>query len=507
MPAKKTVERKRKAESLHKAVSNDEKKRAKVERGPTKKELRKEIRAEAEAKKMKRDLKRGRISPQQKVPEKAKANEKGKSNPKSKDERALKSPVDLKKPKAAKILYTVENINSFLLEAKNNKSKATGMLLFMFRTFKNNSADLLAKIKILTKDKKVNTEGDSLHVSVMKHLFAFYSMKGSFHENLFELIMGGGPLPRYACEYLYSHPFGSEEYDEHFDRICSELARVLEKTAQLSFEDYMEHIYSIDAMDDVLDFQFEEDSAPNALNDDPRENRLEDAQKLLDPLSEDDVSTLQSLNDDDEIERLDRELGGFFSRGMISARDGEYAGALARCLESLIKHNYAVRIDDLIKILYFHQFEPISDTFKHIVKEYMTKFREPIRVFRIFLMTAMVTPNVYFLYRIFLSHCGNEFDHLKLMRSVLRFGHEDFLVNRIDKDSFYGIYNSDLGEGFDAFMMSLVRLEHREDRLKELLKHTFKPEVESVIRASFEALDKRRARKKPASGNAQNGTE
>lgn len=507
MSARKTDTKTRKSENPHKDMSSDRKRCAKVERGPTKRELRKELQAEAEAKKTRRKSKKGEKVPENKTPENNRAVVESKNSPVER-KRVYNHSEKSRKLKAAKILYTAENINSFLLEAKNSKSKskATNMLLFMFRTFKNNSADLLAKIKILTSDRRVNTDGDSLHVSVMKHLFAFYDMKGSFYENLFGLIMGGGPLPKYACSYLYSHPFESEEYNEHFDRICLELAITLEKTAQLSFEDYMECISSIDAMDDVQNFRSDEESKSIIGEDHARDDCLEEAQKLLDPHSEEDASTLQSLNDEDEIERLDREIGSFFSRGTIGAKDEEYATALARYLELLIKYNYAVRVDDLIKILYFHQFEQISDILKHIVKEYMTKFREPMRVFKIFLMTGMVTPNVYSLYRIFLSHCGSDFDHLKLMRCVINFGHEDFLLDRIDKDSFYCIYNNSLGAEFDAFMESLIRLDHREDKLKELSEHSFKPEIKDVIRASLEALNKRKARKKSMSSNAQSRT-
>lgn len=497
------------------AFDSKKKKQQKVERGPTKKELRKEIQAEAEAKKAKRDSKKGKIDSEQTQEKKdrpSRAGEGKNSDKKSAGEgkksgarRSKAEPDKAKKhrsakSKTAKVLYTAENINSFLLEARNSgdKSRATNMLLFIFRAFRNNSADLLAKIKVLTSNKKVNAEGLSLHMSVMKHLFAFYDMKDGFFENLFKLIMSGSLLSRYVCDYLYSTPFEPEEYDEHFNRICSELARILEKTAQLPFEDYMEYVQDIDAMDDIQDFKLvdeTEQSTKDTEEEDGKQNSLREAQKMLDPHDEDSTFTLQSLNDDDEIERLDRELGSFFSKGAVSAQDEEYAIALARCLEALIKHNYAVKIDDLIKVLYFYQFEPISNTFKHIVKEYMSKFREPVRVFKIFQMTCMVVPSIYSLYNVFLSHCNGDFDHLRFMRCVLNSGHEDFLLNRIDKDSFYIVYNSGLGEEFDDFMKNLVRLEHREDKLRELSEKPFKPEVKEAIKASLETLEKRKAKK------------
>lgn len=553
-------------ESNSEASCLSERKAAK-ERGPTKKQLREELKTQEKLKKIKNQQKKGKITSEEaqskkkrlmdteKRPANGKARKeniateqkekriltsdndnskntelkddskksgspkrssknlqlKRKSEKKMKEENAEKKVKkhSKKKKNSAKvgnIFYTEENINSFLIEAKNKnlKDKAAAMIMFLFKTFKENPAELLAKIKILTSDKKVNTEGLSTHMAIISHLFVFFGMKSDFFENLFSLIMSDSLLSKYACSYLYSQRFENEEYDEHFHKICSELARVLEKTSALPLDDYLDYVNEIDLMENLEDFKFDETHEDSELcaNSKQEMNKFEEAQDMLcEPDENDDTFSLKSLNDDDEIRRIDMELGKYFSKGSISFKESVYVYSLSKYFETFLKTNYATNIDYLKSILYFYQFDSISVIFKHIVKKFISKFSDSKRLFRIYQVCCIVDPSLYGLYNVFLSACKADFQHLAFLKSALNFGHEDFLVNKINKDVFYGVYSPNLGPEFDDFMKNVILAENRHQKLIELSQKVYGSDVQEEI---AKAIDRVKSKKDTSSNFGEN---
>jgi len=531
-------------------------KKAPKERGPTKKQLREELKAEEKLKKIKNQQKKGKITSEEaqskkkrlmdteKKPANGKARKenisteqkeqciltsdkdnskntelkddskksglpkrssknlqlKRKNEKKMTEENAEKKAKKHSKKKknsakVGKIFYTEENINSFLIEAKdkNLKDKAASMIMFLFKTFKENPAELLAKIKILTSDKKVNTEGLSTHMAIISHLFMFFGMKSDFFENLFSLIMSDSLLSKYACSYLYSQRFDNEEYDEHFHKICSELARVLEKTSALSLDDYLDYVNEIDLMENLEDFKFDEAHEDSELGANQKMDKFEEAQDMLcEPDENDDTFSLKSLNDDDEIRRIDMELGKYFSKGSLSLKESVYVYSLSKYFETFLKTNYATNIDHLKIILYFYQFDSISVIFKHIVKKFVSKFNDSKRLFRIYQICCIVDPSLYGLYNVFLSACRTDFQHLAFLKLAFNFGHEDFLVGKINKDAFYDVYSPNLGPEFDDFMKNVVLAENRHQKLVELSQKVYSTDVQEEI---SKAIDRTKSKK------------
>lgn len=478
--------------------------RDKPERGPTKREMREELNKNSKSKKDKKDKsteqpKEAEAVATTEVPVKEK---KVKVFKKRFEKEKKPRPMKKQSENSSKLFYTPENINTYLLEAKNanSKDKVTNMLLFILKKFKSNPAEVLAKIKILTTDKNVETEGDCIQIAVLKHICAFYELKDSTLKNLFGLIYIDSLLSRYLVDFIFSATFDADQYNEFFEEIFNEIAKVCEKSANLPFTDFIGFFYEIDSYENVEDYKVDGDAEEVAEVVVEEEIAEEAAEVVIEegilPLESEEASSLSSvslvsLNDDAEIERLDRELGKMFGKGMLSIEEQKYITNLAKCLELLIKNSSTIKIDNLIRILYLNQFEHIAQTVKFVIKDFLAKVCDQKRIFKIFQICALVNPSIYSIYSIFNTYCGEYFDLKKFLTCVFNFGHEDFILNKIDKDAFYAIYDSKLGQSFDDLLIQLISGERREDKLKELDAIYFNEDVKSAIKVSLEAVEKK----------------
>jgi len=428
--------------------------------------------------------------------------ERRKADRKKKSQAADKAP-----PKhGEKVIYTEENINAFLLDAKTKgpKEKTQHMLLFLFKRYRTRPDELLAKIKVLTSDKKVEDE-DDVHGSVLRHLLTYLEIEGDLKEGLFALLRRDTLLARYTADFLFSSTFNGERYDYYFDVLCGELAKTVEKTSTLQMGEYLDIIGEIDGYetvekysekvakdvlgdeDNVADDQ-DEDNKPvddmSADDQDEVSNEEDKPANDIDALEESSIS-LVSLNDDAEIERIDRQLGNMFRKPGLSNRDEKTAINLMRCIEMLVKKNYAVKAENLIRVLYFIKFDCISNVVKFVVKDLLSKVNDPSRVFRIYQMCSLTVPECYQLFGLFHKYCGGDFDLKAFMTSVFRFGQEDLLVTKVGLDRFNAIYDSTLGQPFDDFLMALIRCETHSDNLRKLEGQYFSVEIKEVISESL----------------------
>lgn len=472
--------------------SSSSKKEETPERGPTKREIREELTQSKKSKKQKMNKTESTTSEK-----KVNIKETGKKFEK------VKSPRPLKK-KAEKIIkdyYTTDNINSYLLEAKNSDSneKVANMLLFILKTFKSNPSEVLAKVKILTSDKRVNTEGDAIQIAVLKHICAFYKLENLNIHGLFKMIETNSLLSKFLLDFVFSAAFDSEQYDSFFNEIFTEICRVSEKSASLSFNDFIGFFYEIDSVEHIENYQA--DNVDDEVVHEPEEENSvneheEDVLPSKETESSDESSVdLVSLNDDDEMLRLDRALGKMFGKGMLSIDEQNYLNGLCKCLELLIKNNFNVKIENLIRILYLCQFEYIANRIKFIVKDFLGKIGDKERIFRIFQISSLINPSVYSLYTTFYSYCNVAFDLKVFLTCVFNFGHEEFIINKIDKDAFYSIYNSTFGKSFDDFLISLIQMERREHKLKEMETIYFNDNVREAISHSLAIINEKQQKK------------
>lgn len=494
---KKNKNPKDKFSSFQKNKKNEEK----VERGPTKRELREELSKTKKAKSKKVQKEQSIVN------ETPKKIDNSFNSKKTIKKEKIKMPRPLKKRKenTTKVFYTPENINSFLLEAKSAESKenATNMLLFVLRNFKSNPSEVLAKVKILTSGKHIQTEGDNIQISVLKHICAFYKFDSSPIHNLFKIIETNSLFSKYLSEFIFSASYDSDQYDHLFNEVFNEICKVSVKSATLSFTDFLGYFYEIDSCASVENYKLENFDDDDSVQEQEKLSDVNNCDVSEEPCLPSDESesselsavSLISLNDDDEIDRLDRTLGQMFGKGMLSIQEQDYLNSLSNCLEILIKSNYHLKIENLIRILYLCQFESISQKVKFIVKDFLSKIGDQCRVFRIFQISALINSSVYTLYNTFYSFCGVVFDLKSFMTCVFNFGHEEFVLNKIDKDAYYLIYNSTLGKPFDDFLILLIQLERREDKLKEMQNVYFNEEIKQTIEKTLVALNEKQQKK------------
>ncbi|KAM0680398.1 hypothetical protein GINT2_001457 [Glugoides intestinalis] len=423
--------------------------------------------------------------------------------------RVKKMQKSTKPVKKAKIMYTAENINAFLIEAKESgeQEKSVNMIIFLLREFKNNPAEALSKIKILTSDIKVEVKSTKPYLLVLEHLFSYFKMKGTVLENIFAIISINSALSKNVCDFIFSKTFEAEEYSFYFKAICTELCEVLAKTKNLSMETYLENVKELQEQPDLQKYAMDmlKEESGNEENQSCEAEEEEQEQQVTENPEEEEIDASQesslslvSLKDETEMERLDRQLGLMFKKSALTEEDEQKSVNVLKSLETLIRHNYAMKIEDLKKLLYFGQFSTAETILKFIIKDFLGKVSEKKQIFKIFQACALVLPENYHFFTSFYTYCGDEFDMKAFMTGVFSFGHEDFVLNRINKDAFYAIYESTLGEQYDDFFTSIIQSEARVEKLQELHELYFKPEIQDVIqkRLSFIAKKKERRAKK-----------
>lgn len=114
-----------------------------------------------------------------------KKNSKVKTSKESKDkieEKLYDKVASNESKRIAKIKRTEGNINSFVLETRNTKSKDEfiNMLLFTFKHSKTNPAEIFVRIIILTSVSKIENKDEKIHDLILKLLFKYLKSKELF---------------------------------------------------------------------------------------------------------------------------------------------------------------------------------------------------------------------------------------------------------------------------------------------------------------------------------------
>lgn len=402
-----------------------------------------------------------------------------------------------KKADKSKVVFTRENINSHLLCCSEDPTsyKIMGLLTYLFKEFKDEPTELLAKIKVLTMKKKVEGSNEGLAKSIFGHVFAIFNMQGDFYENMFKLLQNKTFLAQIANEFYFKSPMAAECFAEHFNKICDELVRLWEDKSGLSYEGYAKNIERMSAYDSLADFVSAVDDVPQeevAECADLKASKIQQLQGAEDP--EESNFSLVSLEDDAVIERLDAELGQIFHKDEASEDTLHFSGLLIKSLELLIETNYVSDIGGLARLLYFSQFGQLLPQIKQAVKAYISKFGDRKQIFRIFQMAALENPAVYALYGIFTQYCEDSFDAESFIKVAISAGHEDLIERRIESKSFYAMYKPGLGEEYDAMFMSLVQKEGNLETLNELLARENTPEAEEIVRKAIARVERRQSK-------------
>lgn len=508
-PTKKQLRKEIENDKILNKIKND-KKKGKIDSEEASKRKRKLIKDDSAAK---NDKKRGKIGSEEDNKRKRKSikgNNAGKSDKKKSDKKndnrstknikSAKINEKLNKRKLIKntekknnLIYNEENINTFLIDGRTGpKDKTIGMILYLFKTYKNNMSELLSKIKVLNYDKDVDVEGLSLQGCILKHIFVFFGMKKDFYNNLFDFISEDSILSKVVCSYYFSQTFEGDDFQQVFDKIEEKLLITLKGSSSLNFGEYIDLVNDIDSFSgDVLEYSIKESKTD-----------------LSDPVevvkhqeNEDSDFSLTSLNDDNEISRLDTNLSKYFLNGHLSARDEKFVISLTRYLEIFVKNSQSLKIDDLIRILYFYDMPLLSSSFKFIIKCFLRKSSDKMRMFRIFQICSMVLPKIYGLYNIFHSSCNEEFDNDSFIKNVFKRGHEEYVLSRINKDSFYEFYLKNQTSQYSDFLINLISEDNRPEALETLVSKVVDTGLKNNINTVLARVNKKNVLKNTKPSN------
>lgn len=408
-----------------------------------------------------------------------------------------------------KLVLTRENINSHLLSYTQAPEgyKLMGMLTFLFKEFKEQPSDLLAKIKILTMNKKIINEDmsegankcNNLPKSILNHIFAIFDMKDSFIENLFKFLRNKTYLAELSTDMYFETAMDNENFGEHFNQLSDEIIRVWESKSYASFDEFKSAFERIGAVQNLEDFKTDkiekeiESEGDEEGSDDKMETSPEVKNMVIKANQEleEGSFSLISLDDQEEMERMDRSLGMIFASDNVSEENKTYSLSLVRCLERLVKANYIFDINLLIKLFYIDQFEVLFYQFKYLIKAFIAKFSDKARIFRMFQIAAIEIPQIYKLSSIVQPYCGDAFDVISFIKVAINNHQGASILNRIERQKFYDLYNTSLGAEYDLFFIDLLANERSANVLGELLSRENTPEVTAAIRETIATLDKR----------------
>lgn len=398
-----------------------------------------------------------------------------------------------KESEKRKFVFARENINSHLVSYNSDPKgyKIMGMLTYLFKEFKNEPADLLAKLKILTMSKKEKIQGGRVERMILEHLFLVLDLKDGFFANLFKFLKNDSFLAILASDLYFSAPFGDEDaFAEHFNEVYGELLAIWESRGAMSYASFDEEIGELAQAEDLERLGHECDTCEHEedameCEDAEEEKPTEDVVRNHREFEASDHS-LVSLSDDERIAQLDQELGKIFHKNDISKEAGAYSVLLMSCVEKMVRNNYISDLQILNRLFYVYQFDQLSNCARLTIKALISKFSDRAAVFRMYQVAALVIQEVYALYSTFRAYCGEFFDELSLIKTSISFNQEGFVVNKIDSGVFYAFYTAGCDEGYHPFLLALVKKERNVDSLRMLLAHENTEEVETAIKAAIE---------------------
>lgn len=242
---------------------------------------------------------------------------------------------------------TTENINAVSLEMTTNKTlfedNINHVLTFMIKTFPEKD-ELLSKIKVLnikSKAGRIDSDADVMEQIAMNIFLIKKISSGSFAQNMRALFLDKSTFSRVFLIYFYRN---SDMSAEQTGEILDVLTRQLLETTGL-----------VDAFQELVDIHpesgcsEESEETEEAAGSEETEQVDEDAEhckegpcdNACEDHSEDTVVSLVSLNDSDEIRRIDTTLATMFKREKtLSSPEITSCTKILDVMEVILENNY-----------------------------------------------------------------------------------------------------------------------------------------------------------------------
>ncbi|KAI5148241.1 hypothetical protein ENBRE01_0201 [Enteropsectra breve] len=402
--------------------------------------------------------------------------------------------------KQGEITMNKENIQVHLMNFIDNpeKYKLNGILTFLFRAYKSEPNELLAKIKVLTMKKKVNTSDMSIEDSVVLHLFALLEMKGQTVENnIFKYIYDNSILANEVFKWYFSQKMENEKALDYSNKLFEFILVNTRENTKKEFLDYLENVKLV----------LSGKSISRAVQETPEEADLkrEKAEAVLaennGAVFEESDFSLVSLNDDAMIEKLDARFGAIFAKGEIEEDKLVAISKALSGMELILKNNFLFGEHDLLeKLLFLFHIKEISEQVKFAVKLLLSKYSGKKQLFNIFLAASAQYSGLYELYGLILSQSAGEFDKKRFFTLALENNGEYFIANKSNLKEFakaMEIDFSNVEEAHSEVLLSLLQKEKDVEYLKEIAATAAaNEELSGAISERIERIQKKEGDKK-----------
>lgn len=382
------------------------------------------------------------------------------------------------------IVFTKDNINSHLIAYTEspNKYDIVGMLAYLFKTFKDQPAELLSKVKILTRNKLAHNkqayvDDPSIHKSVVLHIFQHFNLKNGFFPSFFEFMKADGPLPIHLCNFYFGSQIDSEDVPNHLNLLFDKLKMIYEEHSPIKLQLFIDRCMLAMECPDLSAFDFEFTESTNAEAESTnvehkiskdftdKLNQSTDTNQHANMNASNESDSLVSLNDDCQIALIDSNLSKMFNKHSIPVADVELSSKITNCINNLIINNYIMDINQLWYILYFLQFYQINYYMKQACKSFIKKFGDKPELFKMFRVGSMLLPELYSLFDIFNSECGDCFSCDDLVRDAHARGTTNILLNkaRNQLNKKYGLSSEETSK-----LNKKLKIERKENEKKEI---------------------------------------
>lgn len=349
-----------------------------------------------------------------------------------------------------------DNINAVLLELKSNKKQLNinikNIIIFLIKNYET-PEEILCKLKILHDGKYLDDNCDKIMRTII-----FLTQSSIINEKLlvFEFIMNLDYFSRMVCIWY----FNNKELTDDVSILYGEkLVEIMYKLCKIDINEQNLHV---DFEENKIENEKIEDNNKNSnFNKCYKGENIEQNNKniLNNILSENDVFQLEELEDSEEIERINTNLGRLFKKPM-SKQEKQKVAKICDILEIIVQNTTLniyesilplLDVDDILykKIFGIIKISPDKKIFIECLRDYKNTWR-----------------NINFIYDkigmldVFECACENEFSTFEFLDR-----------SKISKIEFYDyIFSKNINSIFELLILHFLKTE-TDKEIIEKIKH------------------------------------
>ncbi|WEL39736.1 hypothetical protein PFJ87_10g01850 [Encephalitozoon hellem] len=330
---------------------------------------------------------------------------------------------------------TKENINAVSLELVKDKKmfdkNVNYVMSFMFKSFPEKT-ELLSRIKVLSikskAAKKIDLESDIMEQIAM-NVFAIKNInEGSFMKNMMTLFKDPSTFSKVFLTYFYS---GSDLGTEKTDEILNEIMELILCESGLK-KDFEEFMADIGPSEDLKSVSSCEEVAKDLDTGGPEKL----ANEAVDDESSSTAVSLVSLDDSEEIRRIDASISLLFEgrKKKLSPLSLATCARALSIMNIILENNYPGRVDIVPALMYISKIDQVI--FKRSLAALKTvlrkiDYKDKERLFEMFCILLEQNPEMIRMTMLVVDSCGDHFLWPEFLESVDR--NEEADLDMIDR--------------------------------------------------------------------------